>query len=101
MSRRRHTPRSGIPDAPTTKAPRTSSKRASRIRTADPARDLSLVFDADSVSLIDADHHDTVDIELPAEAFARLIYGRLDAQNSPNDVNELHLEKLRKAFPGI
>jgi uncharacterized protein (TIGR03083 family) len=72
-----------------------------KIRTADPARDLSLVFDADSVSLIDADHHDTVDIELPAEAFARLIYGRLDAQNSPNDVNELHLEKLRNAFPGI
>ena len=72
-----------------------------RIRTIDPSRDFTLVFTADSVSLDDAEHDETVDLELPAEAFVRLIYGRLDVRNAPAGINELHLENLQKAFPGI
>jgi uncharacterized protein (TIGR03083 family) len=72
-----------------------------RIRTVDPSRDFTLVFTGDSVSLDDAEHDETVDCELPAEAFVRLIYGRLDVRNAPAGINELHLVNLLKAFPGI
>ena len=71
------------------------------IRTVEPARDLTIVFAGDSVSLIDASHSGAIDVELPAEAFVRLVYGRLDAQHTPLDLNNDSLEALRKAFPGF
>ena len=40
-------------------------------------------------------------VELPAEAFVRLIYGRLDAEGGLDDGTEVHLEHLRRAFPGF
>lgn len=71
------------------------------VRTTHPARDFMLVFADDSISLDDAAHTGQVDFEIPAEAFVRLVYGRLDAQNAPAGLNELHLEDLKKSFPGL
>jgi uncharacterized protein (TIGR03083 family) len=71
------------------------------VRTLDPVRDFSLVFGTDSVSLVDAAHEGAVDLELPAETFVRLIYGRLDADHTPSEVDEVEIDALRKAFPGF
>jgi uncharacterized protein (TIGR03083 family) len=40
------------------------------------------------------------DVELPAEAFARLVYGRLDAAHTPPGEHGTALEVLRRLFPG-
>ena len=41
-------------------------------------------------------------LHLPAEAFVRLVYGRLDAEHTPDGVQAdgLDLDDLRKVFPG-
>jgi hypothetical protein len=45
----------------------------------------------------DADH-----LRLPAEAFLRLVYGRLDPEHTPAGVTEnAHLDVLRPVFPGL
>jgi len=75
--------------------------RTVRVRTLDPSRDFTVVYEADSVSLVDATHDGAVDLELPAEAFARLVYGRLDPEHTPNGIDEVHLDLLRRTFPGI
>ena len=71
------------------------------VRTTHPARDFMLVFADGSISLGDAAHSGAVDVELPAESFVRLVYGRLDAAHTPAGVGGLHLESLRVAFPGF
>ena len=42
-------------------------------------------------------------VRLPAAAFVRLVYGRLDADHTPaSAVTEgIDLDDLRKAFPGL
>jgi hypothetical protein len=40
------------------------------------------------------------DVELPAEAFARLVYGRLNAEHTPAVEQGSALEILRRLFPG-
>ncbi|HEY5302867.1 MAG TPA: maleylpyruvate isomerase family mycothiol-dependent enzyme [Acidimicrobiales bacterium] len=72
-----------------------------RVRTTDPSRDLTLEFTGESVSLVDESHDGDVDLELPADAFVRLVYGRLDAENSPTNISEPPLDELTKAFPGF
>jgi uncharacterized protein (TIGR03083 family) len=43
-----------------------------------------------------------IDLRLPAEAFIRLVYGRLDPEHSPADLaNDPTLDTLRKMFPGF
>ena len=71
------------------------------VRTRDPRRDFDVVLDETSVSLIDVTRSGPVDVELPAEAFVRLIYGRLDAVGGLDDGAEVHLEHLRRVFPGF
>jgi uncharacterized protein (TIGR03083 family) len=71
------------------------------VRTHEPTRDFNVVFEESSVALVDTHHDGPVDVELPAEAFVRLIYGRLDAQVGLDDGSEVHLEHLRRAFPGF
>jgi uncharacterized protein (TIGR03083 family) len=71
------------------------------VRTHEPTRDFNVVFEESSVALVDAVHDGPVDVELPAEAFVRLIYGRLDAVTGLDDGSEVHLEHLRRAFPGF
>jgi hypothetical protein len=39
---------------------------------------------------------------LPAEAFIRLVYGRLDPEHTPElAVVGIDLDELRRAFPGL
>lgn len=71
------------------------------VRTSNPSRDLTLRFAGESVSLSSTPHAGNVDVDIPAEAFVRLVYGRLDASNAPAGLNQLHLEGLQKAFPGF
>ncbi|MGI5127114.1 maleylpyruvate isomerase family mycothiol-dependent enzyme [Pseudonocardia sp. CA-107938] len=40
-------------------------------------------------------------LALPAEAFVRLVYGRLDAEHTPTGVAGEELERLRKVFRGF
>jgi hypothetical protein len=46
-----------------------------------------------------ADDH--VDLEIPAESFVRLVYGRLDPSHTPSVVGDHHLDELRRNFPGF
>jgi hypothetical protein len=42
-------------------------------------------------------------VRLPAEAFIRLLYGRLDPDHTPSSVTTdgADLDVLRRAFPGV
>jgi uncharacterized protein (TIGR03083 family) len=45
---------------------------------------------------------DTAEVELPAEAFVRLIYGRLDPEHTPAaKADTAVLDRLRAVFPGL
>ena len=81
----------GKPDGP---------ERQVAVRTTDPERNLSLDFGAESVSLTPSEPVDAPDLELAAEAFIRLIYGRLDADHTPTVTGPADLDALRAAFPG-
>lgn len=72
-----------------------------KVRTTEPARDFTIEFSGDSVTLMDASHSGAVDVALPAEAFVRLVYGRLDTQHTPSNLNNHALDVLRKSFPGF
>lgn len=41
------------------------------------------------------------DLELPAEALIRLVYGRLDVDHTPLVRGDADLDELRRAFPGV
>jgi hypothetical protein len=41
------------------------------------------------------------DLELPAEAFVRLVYGRLDPAHTPPVSGTADLDELRSVFPGV
>jgi uncharacterized protein (TIGR03083 family) len=71
------------------------------VRTIDPRKDYELILTSDSVSLSEVDEHERVDLELPAEAFLRLAYGRLDAEHTPEGIDPTHLDELRRVFPGF
>ena len=70
------------------------------VRTTGPARDFMIVFSGDAVSMVTKSHSGAVDLELPAEAFVRLVYGRLDADPTSSQANNT-LNDLRVAFPGF
>jgi uncharacterized protein (TIGR03083 family) len=73
-----------------------------RIRTTEPQRELVLTLGEEAVTLEDGEKSDDPhDIELPAESFVRLLYGRLDAAHTPDAVQSEHLESLRLVFPGL
>ncbi len=89
--------RSGKPDG---------KPRKIRVLTADPERQFTLET-GDAVTLTAADDEDTPELglselRLPAEAFVRLVYGRLDAEHTPAvDSAGVDLDELRKLFPGF
>lgn len=75
-----------------------------RVRTTDPARDLTLELGTEAVTLAqaaDGAGGGEPDLELPAEAFIRLVYGRLDPDHTPAGVATTHLDELRRTFPGL
>jgi uncharacterized protein (TIGR03083 family) len=77
-------------------------QRTLRIWTSDPERHFVLRTGTD-VTLTAADGDDgPPDLRLPAEAFIRLVYGRLDPAHTPPAENGgVDLDELRQLFPGI
>jgi uncharacterized protein (TIGR03083 family) len=71
------------------------------VHTLDPVRDFRVSLTADAVSLIPAEPGASGDLVLPAEAFIRLVYGRLDPDHTPETSGDADLDGLRRAFPGI
>lgn len=76
-----------------------------RIHTVDPIRDFVLTLGADALVLApagdDIPNRPLPDLELPAEAFVRLVYGRLDPAHTPTGRGDALIEELRRAFPGV
>jgi uncharacterized protein (TIGR03083 family) len=74
-----------------------------RVRTTDPELDYLLTV-ADPVTLSDWQPGTEVDgeVRLPAEAFLRLLYGRLDPEHTPaHSAEGIDLDRLRAVFPGF
>jgi uncharacterized protein (TIGR03083 family) len=71
------------------------------VRTSDPARDFTLALGADAITLAPCSDAHAPDLELPAEALARLAYGRLDRAHTPAGVSGADLDELRRVFPGV
>jgi uncharacterized protein (TIGR03083 family) len=70
------------------------------IATSAPERTFTLEVGPD-VSLV-ASANAAADVELPAEALVRLVYGRLDPEHTPPGIEETEtLAKLRSVFPGF
>jgi uncharacterized protein (TIGR03083 family) len=74
------------------------------VHTVDPSRQLELSLGTDKAELSEGEP-DSPDatVELPAEAFVRLVYGRLDAEHTPTGVTTdgIDLPALRAVFPGF
>lgn len=90
------------------KAPASGAHRRIEVRTTDPERRFLLAIE-DKANLSEwpaATAADPVDgrLTLPAAAFIRLVYGRLDPDHTPAEVKsegEANLEQLRQVFPGF
>ncbi|HEY1635525.1 MAG TPA: maleylpyruvate isomerase family mycothiol-dependent enzyme [Acidimicrobiales bacterium] len=80
----------------------TGSDRSVAVRTIEPRRDFTITFSPDEVALAAGESRHEPDLVLPAEAFARLVYGRLDPDHTPSVNGDVDtLEELRRAFPGL
>jgi uncharacterized protein (TIGR03083 family) len=80
----------------------TGSERVIVIRTEQPERRFTVQLTPDSVSLAAGPGGDPADVELPAESFIRLVYGRLDPNHTPGGITgEDALDELRRVFPGL
>jgi uncharacterized protein (TIGR03083 family) len=103
-----------------TRAGHTTEPTRVRVETTDPKRSylLTTSLDGGSLTLDDADDAsgttpaddpdaaewaDAPVLRLPAEAFVRLLYGRLDPDHTPASVEAdgVDLDRLRTAFPGF
>ncbi len=77
------------------------------VTTTEPARTFLLEADSEAASLAVVDPNSSADatasLHLPAEAFLRLTYGRLDPDHTPAGVETdgVDLGTLRQAFPGF
>jgi len=73
------------------------------VRTTDPAREFAVSLSAEGVELSEGEG-DSVrepDLVLPAEAFCRLVYGRLDPEHTPALTgDDALLDTVRSVFPG-
>ena len=79
----------------------TENAHTLHIRTTEPTRELALTQSADGVTLGPVAGVENFDLEMPAEAFVRLAYGRLDEAHTPAGVDPTHLDELRRVFPGM
>ena len=82
----------------------TGTEHTVRIETSDPGRRFVLDIGLERASLTPAEGADAAgaaDIELPAEALVRLVYGRLDPDHTPAVTGAEHLDELRRVFPGF
>jgi len=70
------------------------------VRTSHPHRDVTIVLGPDAVSIAPSTDRDAPDLELPAEALIRLLYGRLDPDHTPEVSDPDAVARLRAVFPG-
>ena len=71
------------------------------VRTTNPAREFTVRLSADAAELSAGEGGREPDLVLAAEAFCRLVYGRLDADHTPAVTgDEAVLDTLRAVFPG-
>jgi uncharacterized protein (TIGR03083 family) len=70
------------------------------VATTGPERGFTVELTPDGVALTPGAGAASPDVELPAEAFARLVYGRLDAEHTPAVARGSSLDILRRLFPG-
>lgn len=71
------------------------------VHTSEPARGFTIDLAPDGVRFTPGDVEGEADLALPAEAFARLVYGRLDPGNTPAVEGATHhLDDLRRLVPG-
>jgi hypothetical protein len=71
------------------------------VHTCDPDRDFTVITGVDAIELAPAHRTDPAQVVLPAEAFVRLVYGRLDPEHTPAGVGGETLDRLRRLFPGF
>jgi uncharacterized protein (TIGR03083 family) len=73
------------------------------VETENPDRNFVLTVGAEGATLQPLDARSDADrlLLLPAEAFIRLVFGRLDPDHTPPGADDPVLEKLRLVFPGI
>lgn len=80
----------------------TGSDRTIGVLTINPSRRFDVTLRPDGVAVTPGETGGSVDLELPAEAFVRLVYGRLDPEHSPQVKGAAaDLDELRQAFPGF
>jgi uncharacterized protein (TIGR03083 family) len=70
------------------------------VATTGPQRGFTVELTPGAAALTPGAATESTDVELPAEAFARLVYGRLDAQHTPPGQHGPALDILRRLFPG-
>jgi uncharacterized protein (TIGR03083 family) len=70
------------------------------VATTDPRRVFAVALDAGSVTFGPGSNAGFADLELPAEAFVRLVYGRLDPEHTPPGEHGAAPDVLRRVFPG-
>lgn len=78
----------------------TGETAAITVATVAPARGFTIDLAPDAVTFQTPSDVTDPDLNLPAEAFARLVYGRLDAAHTPVGDHGAELETLRRVFPG-
>lgn len=71
------------------------------IRTSEPIRTFTLSLRDNSAELRETALDGAVDLEIPAESFVRLVYGRLDPGHTPDSVTGDVVELLRGVYPGF
>lgn len=80
----------------------TGDEREIRLTTTHPERHFTVRLVPAGAELLAGDAGAGPDVELPAEAFCRLVYGRLDPDHSPPvRANGEVLDVLRQVFPGV
>ena len=85
-----------------TAKPTPGEPRMVTVRTTDPRRRFIVDLTAEGATLAPSDDSTgEVDLEMPAEAFVRLLYGRLDPAHVPRIPGDLALlDRLRTTYPG-
>jgi uncharacterized protein (TIGR03083 family) len=79
----------------------TGSTRTVTVHSTEPARQFSIDLAPDAVTFTPGATSRDPDLTLPAEAFVRLAYGRLDPEHTPAvDGDPKVLDELRRVFPG-
>jgi uncharacterized protein (TIGR03083 family) len=80
----------------------TGAERDITIRTANPTGHFVVALRPDGVAVSPTDPVEQPDLELPADAFVRLVFGRLDPDHTPPITGSpSDLDELRRAFPGF